>query len=290
MVAKLLDGKKTSQKYIENFKSQIETLKSKYKKIPTLAVILVGDSPASLIYVKNKQKRCAEIGITSELFHLSENTSEKELLNLISKLNKNKKINGILVQLPLPKHIDEFNVINAISPEKDVDGFHIVNKGLLSIGKNTQFIPCTPLGILKLLEEYKIKIEGKHTVILGRSNIVGKPMAELMLNQNATITICHSKTKNLKDITKTADILISAMGTKANMINANYIKPKAIIIDVAMIRDSKTNKLTGDIDFKSVSQKASFITPIPGGVGPMTIAMLMNNTIKAFIKQNKIKI
>ena len=289
MTAKLLDGKKTASKDIELFKETITNLKSKYKKVPTLAVILVGDNPASLIYVKNKQKRCDEIGINSLSIHLPNNTSETELLKTITKLNKDKKVNGILVQLPLPSHINEFTVINAIAPEKDVDGFNIINKGLLSTTHNSNFIPCTPLGILKLLENYKIKIDGKNVVILGRSNIVGKPMAELMLAKNATITICHSHTKYLKKITKTADILISAIGTKANQITASYIKPKACIVDVAMIRNEKTKKLTGDIDFKSVSKIASYITPIPGGVGPMTIAMLMNNTIKAFLIQNKIK-
>lgn len=289
MSAKLLDGKKTSAKYMESFKSLIENVKSKYKKVPSLTVILVGDNPASLIYVKNKQKRCEEIGITSNVIRLKKDTSQTELLKLISKLNKDKKVNGILVQLPLPSHINEDSVINAITPEKDVDGFNVINKGKLAIGDLSGLIPCTPFGILKLLQNYKIKIDGKNVVILGRSLIVGKPMAELMLQNNATVTLCHSHTKNLKEITKNADILISAMGTKSGIITASYVKPKCTVVDVAMIRNPKTNKLTGDVDFKSVSKVASHITPIPGGVGPMTIAMLINNTIKAFLTQNNIK-
>ncbi|MGN0929141.1 MAG: bifunctional methylenetetrahydrofolate dehydrogenase/methenyltetrahydrofolate cyclohydrolase FolD [Alphaproteobacteria bacterium] len=289
MSAKLLDGKKTSLKYMESFKSLIEKVKLKYKKVPLLTVVLVGENPASLIYVKNKRKRCAEIGIKSEVIHLSKDVSQKELLKIISKLNKNKKVNGILVQLPLPSHIDESSVINAVSPEKDVDGFNVVNKGKLAVGDVTGFIPCTPFGILKLLKHYKVKIEGKNVVILGRSLIVGKPMAELMLQNNATVTICHSRTKNLKEIAKNADIIISAMGVKAGMINASYVKEGCVVVDVAMIRNFETNKLAGDVDFKSVSKVASYITPVPGGVGPMTIAMLMGNTIKAFLTQNNIE-
>ena len=289
MSTKLLDGKKTSQKYLSSFKMIIDKLRAKYKKVPTLTVILVGNNPASLIYVKNKQKRCEETGIKSNLIHLDENISEKKLITIITKLNKDKKTNGILVQLPLPKHINEVAVINAIHPQKDVDGFTLENKGKLSTCDYSGFIPCTPLGILKLLQNHKVKIAGKNVVILGRSNIVGKPMAELMLQNDATVTVCHSKTKNLKAITKTADILISAMGVKANMITGDYVKDNCTIVDVAMIRNPKTNKLTGDVDFNTVSKKATFITPIPGGVGPMTIAMLMNNTIRAFLTQNNIK-
>lgn len=289
MSAKLLDGKKTSAKYMESFKSLIENLRAKYKKVPSLTVILVGENPASLIYVKNKQKRCAEIGIKSDVIRLSKDVSQKELLKIISKLNKDKKVNGILVQLPLPSYIDESSVINAISPEKDVDGFNVVNKGKLAVGDFTGLIPCTPFGILKMLKLYKIKTEGKNVVILGRSNIVGKPMAELMLQNNATVTVCHSRTKNLKAITKNADIIISAMGVKAGMIKASYVKEGCVVVDVAMIRNFETNKLAGDVDFKSVSKVASYITPVPGGVGPMTIAMLINNTIKAFLTQNNIE-
>ncbi|MBD5404974.1 bifunctional methylenetetrahydrofolate dehydrogenase/methenyltetrahydrofolate cyclohydrolase FolD [bacterium] len=289
MVAKLLDGKKTSAKYVESFKSLIERVKLKYKKVPKLTVILVGENPASLIYVKNKQKRCEEIGISSEVIRLKKDVSQKKLLEVISKLNKDKKVNGVLVQLPLPSHIDEEVIINAVSPEKDVDGFNVINKGKLFIGDKSGFIPCTPLGILKMLGNYKIKIDGKKVVVLGRSFIVGKPMAELMLQNNATVTICHSHTKNLKDITKSADILISAMGVKAGMIKSSYVKDGAVVVDVAMIRNPATNKLVGDVDFKSVSKIASYMTPVPGGVGPMTIAMLMNNTIKAFLTQNNIE-
>ena len=289
MVAKLLDGKKTSAKYVESFKSLIERVKLKYKKVPKLTVILVGENPASLIYVKNKQKRCEEIGISSEVIRLKKEVSQKKLLEVISKLNKDKKVNGVLVQLPLPSHIDEEIIINAVSPEKDVDGFNVINKGRLFVGDKAGFIPCTPLGILKMLQNYKIKVDGKKAVVLGRSFIVGKPMAELMLQNNATVTICHSHTKNLKYITKSADILISAMGVKAGMIKSSYVKEGAVVVDVAMIRNPATNKLVGDVDFKSVSKIASYMTPVPGGVGPMTIAMLMNNTIKAFLTQNNIE-
>ncbi len=287
MTAKLLDGKKTALFYTSKIKEEIEQLKTKYKKTPKLSVIMVGDDPASSIYVRNKEKKCKELAIESEIIKLNKDTKEDDLINLITKLNKDNKTTGILVQLPLPKQINETKIINTISPQKDVDGFTIINKGLLSTNNNPPLISCTPLGIIKLLEKYKIKIEGKHCVILGRSQIVGKPIAELLLQRNATITICHKKTKNLKSITKTADILISAMGTKANQINSSYIKDKAIVIDVAMIRN-KENKLTGDIDFKSVSKKASYITPVPGGIGPMTIAMLMYNTLEAFKNQNEI--
>lgn len=287
MTAKILDGKKTALFYTEKLKEEIKELKNKYKKDPKLAVILVGEDIASQIYVRNKEKKCKELGIESKIIKLPKNTKEEEIIKNIQELNENKEINGILVQLPLPKHINENKIINTISPEKDVDGFTIINKGYLATNNNKGLIPCTPLGIMKLLEKYKIKIEGKHCVIIGRSQIVGKPIGELLLEKNGTITICHSKTKKLKEITKSADILISAMGKKANKITGEYIKDKAIVIDVAMIRDEKTNKLTGDIEKKSASKKASYITPVPGGIGPMTIAMLMNNTIEAFKKQNE---
>lgn len=281
MTAKILDGKKTASQIRQGLKEEI----AKLQKKPSLKVILIGDNPSSLIYVKNKNKYASEVGIKSEVIHLPPSITENKLIEQINKLNNDKNVNGILVQLPLPKHINEFNVINSISPEKDVDGFTIQNKGLLSIG-TPQLLPCTPYGIMELLKRYKIKIAGKHAVVIGRSNIVGKPMAQLLLNNDATITICHSKTKNLKNITKTADILISAVG-KHNLVKGNFIKPGAIVIDVAMIRDEKNKKWSGDTDFKALSKKAKYITPVPGGIGPMTVAMLLKNTLTAYKLQNK---
>ena len=279
MTINIIDGKNTAKKIRENLKKEISLL----KKQPKLVVILIGNNSASEIYVKNKEKYANEVGIISEVIKLPNTTTENKVLSIIKKLNKNKKVNGILVQLPLPKQINEFNVINAISPDKDVDGFTIYNKGLLSLDK-PNLVPCTPLGIIELLKQYKVKIEGKKAVVIGRSNIVGKPMAQLLLKENATVTICHSKTKNLKDITNTADILISAVG-KPNLITKNHIKENAIVIDVAMNRDTKNNRWIGDVKFDEVSKKAKLITPVPGGVGPMTIAMLLQNTLKAYKNQ-----
>lgn len=281
MTAKIIDGKKTAQKIRSELKLEIQNLKIK----PELRVILVGNNPASQIYVKNKEKYASEVGIKSETIHLSEDITEEKLLKQIKKLNKDKHINGILVQLPLPSHINEFSVINAIAPEKDVDGFTIYNKGLLSIGKPA-LTPCTPLGIIELLKQYKIKIASKNAVVIGRSNIVGKPMAQLLLNEDATVTICHSKTKNLAEITSNADILISAVG-KPKFIGKKYVKKDATVIDVAMNRDTKNNRWVGDVDFDNVSKVAKFITPVPGGVGPMTIAMLLKNTVQAYKIQKK---
>ena len=281
MAFKLLNGKDVAKKIRNTLKSEIEKLKKK----PNLTVILVGNNPASLIYVKNKEKYANEVGMKSEVIKLPENTTEEKLLKLIKKLNKDKKVNGILVQLPLPKQINEFNIINAISPLKDVDGFTVENKGLLSIGK-PNLVPCTPLGILELLRFYNIKIEGKNVVVVGRSNIVGKPISQLLLNENATVTTCHSYTKNLKDITTKADILISAVG-KENLITKNHVKENSVVIDVAMIRDVKNNCWKGDVKFNEVAPKTKFITPVPGGIGPMTIAMLLQNTLTAYKKQNK---
>lgn len=281
MAFKLLNGKDVAKKIRNTLKSEIEKLKKK----PNLTVILVGNNPASLIYVKNKEKYANEVGMKSEVIKLPENTTEEKLLKLIKKLNKDKKVNGILVQLPLPKQINEFNIINAISPLKDVDGFTVENKGLLSIGK-PNFVPCTPLGILELLENYNIKIAGKNVVVVGRSNIVGKPISQLLLNENATVITCHSYTKNLKDITTKADILISAVG-KENLITKNHVKENSVVIDVAMIRDVKNNCWKGDVKFNEVAPKTKFITPVPGGIGPMTIAMLLQNTLTAYKKQNK---
>lgn len=281
MTAKIIDGKKTAQEIRSELKREIQNLKIK----PELRVILVGNNPASQIYVKNKEKYASEVGIKSETIRLPEDITEEKLLKQIKKLNKDKHINGILVQLPLPSHINEFSVINAIAPEKDVDGFTIYNKGLLSIGKPA-LTPCTPLGIIELLKQYKVNIASKNAVVIGRSNIVGKPMTQLLLNEDATVTICHSKTKNLAEITANADILISAVG-KPKFIGKKYVKKGATVIDVAMNRDTKNNRWVGDVDFDNVSKVAKFITPVPGGVGPMTIAMLLKNTVQAYKIQKK---
>jgi len=274
-VAHIIDGKKISTEIKDELKAKVELLKDQNITV-TLAVIQVGNNPASTVYVGNKKKACAYVGINSLSYELPEETSEDELLSLINELNQKDDINGILVQLPLPKHIDEDKVIRTISPSKDVDGFHPQSVGALSIGQEG-FISCTPAGIIELLNRSGITIEGKECVIVGRSNIVGKPMAMLMLRENATVTICHSRTKNLMEVTKRADILIVAIG-KTKLINKDYIKDGAVIIDVGMNRD-ENNKLCGDVDYDDVFQKASAITPVPGGVGPMTIAMLMKNCV-----------
>ncbi|MBQ1548616.1 MAG: bifunctional methylenetetrahydrofolate dehydrogenase/methenyltetrahydrofolate cyclohydrolase FolD [Lachnospiraceae bacterium] len=273
-MAELIDGKKISLLIKDEVKDHVSKLKEEGKE-KALAVILVGEDPASQVYVRNKKAGCEYVGIRSESYELPEDTSEEEILSLIDRLNADDKINGILVQLPLPKHIDEDKVLLRIDPKKDVDGFHPVNVGNLSIG-TPGFISCTPNGIIQLLKKSGINAEGKHCVIIGRSNIVGKPMANLMLRENATVTICHSKTVNLKEICKTADILIVAIG-RAKMVDASYVKPGAVVIDVGMDRD-ENGKLCGDVDFESVKDVAGYITPVPGGVGPMTIAMLLYNT------------
>ena len=272
---KLIDGKAISAQIKDELKEQVATLKEQGIEL-TLAVIQVGQDPASSVYVRNKKNACAYIGINSVAHELPEETTQEELLDLIDKLNKYEKINGILVQLPLPKHIDEDEVISAIAPSKDVDGFHPQNVGTLSIGKKG-FVSCTPAGIIQLLKRSNIDIEGKECVVLGRSNIVGKPMAMLLLRENGTVTVCHSKTKNLKEITKRADILIVALG-KPKFITKEYIKEGAVVIDVGIHRNSE-NKLCGDVDFDDVKDSVSAITPVPGGVGPITIAMLMYNCV-----------
>ena len=272
---KLIDGKAISAQIKDELKEQVATLKEQGIEL-TLAVIQVGQDPASSVYVRNKKNACAYIGINSVAHELPEETTQEELLDLIDKLNKYEKINGILVQLPLPKHIDEDEVISAIAPSKDVDGFHPQNVGTLSIGKKG-FVSCTPAGIIQLLKRSNIDIEGKECIVLGRSNIVGKPMAMLLLRENGTVTVCHSKTKNLKEITKRADILIVALG-KPKFITKEYIKEGAVVIDVGIHRNSE-NKLCGDVDFDDVKDSVSAITPVPGGVGPMTIAMLMYNCV-----------
>ncbi len=276
-MAYLIDGKKISAEIKDELKEKVAVLKSQGKEI-VLAVIQVGTNPASTVYVNNKKKACAYVGIRSLAFELPETVSEDELLALVRELNVNTEVNGILVQLPLPKHINEDKVIMTISPDKDVDGFHPQNVGNLSIGRKG-FVSCTPAGIIQLLKRSNIAIEGKECVIVGRSNIVGKPMAMLLIQENGTVTISHSRTRNLKEVTKRADILIAAIG-KPKFFNAEYIKEGAVVIDVGMNRD-ENDKLCGDVDFDSASTVASAITPVPGGVGPMTIAMLMTNCVEA---------
>lgn len=280
---KLLDGKEVASKVRLNLKEEVTKLKEE-NIFPKLAVIMVGNDSASQIYVRNKSKACEEIGIEFEEFLLDENTSQEELLNLIDNLNGKEDVNGILLQSPIPKNLDINEAFRRISPEKDVDGFNPVNVGRLSLGQNG-FVSCTPSGVIKILEEYNIDIEGKNAVVLGRSNIVGKPMSQCLLNKNATVTICHSKTQNIENITKNADILVAAIG-KREFVKEDMVKEGAVVIDVGINRD-EDGKLKGDVDFENVSKKASYITPVPGGVGPMTVAMLMNNVVKAAKEQNK---
>lgn len=279
----IIDGKAVSAQLKEEIKRKTEQLIKKGVK-PSLAVIIVGNDPASAIYVKNKEKACELVGFYSEKIELPDNTTQENLLEIIEKLNSRADINGILCQLPLPKHIDEKAVINAISPKKDVDAFHPENVGHIMVG-DYDLLPCTPAGIMELLRATNTEIEGKNCVVIGRSNIVGKPMSMLLLHANGTVTVCHSRTKNLSEITKTADILVAAVG-KANFVTADMVKPGAVVIDVGMNRTE--NGLKGDVDFESVEKKASAITPVPGGVGPMTIAVLMKNTLTAALKQNGI--
>lgn len=276
-MAKIISGKEISGIIKDELKEKV----AKDKLDVTLAVILVGNDPASSVYVKNKKKACEYIGIRSLSYELEESTSQEELLDLIKELNQREDVQGILVQLPLPKHIDEDLVIHTISPAKDVDGFHPQSVGALSIGQKG-FVSCTPAGVVQLLKRSHIDIEGKECVIVGRSNIVGKPMAMLMLRENATVTICHSRTKDLKEVTKRADILIVAIG-KPKFITADYVKKGAVVIDVGIHR-GEDGKLCGDVDFDSVEPLCEAITPVPGGVGPMTIAMLMNNLVESIEK------
>ena len=276
-MAIILDGKALSEKIRSDLKLQVDSLKEK-GIIPKLAVIMVGDDSASKIYVRNKSKACEKVGIEFEEYLYDSSLKEEELLNLIKKLNNDSSVHGILLQSPVPKHINIQKAFQTISPEKDVDGFNAYNVGKLAIGEET-FISCTPFGIMKFFEEYNINIEGKHAVILGRSNIVGKPMIQCMLNKNATVTVCHSKTKNLSEITKKADIIICAIG-KPKFLKADMVKDEVIVIDVGINRD-ENGKICGDTDFEELSKKASYITPVPGGVGPMTITMLLNNVVKA---------
>lgn len=282
-MAKILSGKEVSARIKSELKTEVEKLKQN-GIFPGLAVIIVGDDPASRVYVNSKKKACEELGIYSEEHALPKETSEEELISLVRCLNEKKEINGILVQLPLPKHINEENIINAIDPKKDVDAFHPVNVGKIMIG-NYDFVPCTPAGVMELIHESGIEISGKECVIIGRSNIVGKPQAMLLLHENGTVTICHSRTKNLKETVKRADIVVAAVG-KPNFITGDMIKDGAVVIDVGINRIAE-KKLVGDVDFDSALQKVSAITPVPGGVGPMTIAMLMKNTVRAAVIQSK---
>ncbi len=290
----IIDGKKIAAEIRLELKHEVERLRNEYGRAPGLAAVLVGDNPASQVYVRMKHKACEEIGIYSEVINLSSETTQDELLLKIDELNNNPKIDGILVQLPLPDHIDEDKIIEAISPFKDVDGFHPVNVGNLVIGKDT-FYPCTPYGIMELIKRYNIETKGKHVVVVGRSNIVGKPIANMLLQKregaNANVTVCHSAAKDVKVYTKEADILIAAIG-RANFITAEHLKEDAVVIDVGINRvedptAKKGYRIVGDVDFENVASKVSFITPVPGGVGPMTIAMLMKNTVESFNKQIK---
>ena len=279
----IIDGKELARKTREKLKIECDNLK-KEGILSKLAVIMVGDDKASQIYVKNKSKACQEIGIEFEEYFLGNDIKQEELIELIQKLNLDKSINGILLQSPIPKSLDINEAFRIILPEKDVDGFNPINVGKLCLNQET-FVSCTPYGIMKMFEEYDIDLTGKNVTILGRSNIVGKPLIQCCLNKNATVTVCHSKTKDLKEHTKNADIVISAIG-KAKFVTADMIKDGAVVIDVGINRD-ESGKIVGDVDFENVSSKASYITPVPGGVGPMTIAMLMNNVIKATKLQNK---
>ena len=277
-MAVIIDGKAVSAKLREEIKNESAAFEQKTGVKPGLAVIIVGEDPASQIYVRNKAKACDEVGFYSEVHRLAENTTEEQLLELVHSLNKNEKIHGILVQSPLPRHLDEALIVNNIDYNKDVDAFHPVNVGKIMIG-DYNFLPCTPAGVMELLKAYDIDVTGKEVAVVGRSNIVGKPQAMLMLHSNATVTICHSRTKNLDEVLRRADVVVMAIG-KAKFLKADMIKEGAVVIDVGMDRD-ENGKLCGDVDFDGCCDKASFITPVPGGVGPMTITMLMKNTLTA---------
>lgn len=276
-MAEIIDGKELAKKVRKELKKDVEALKAKGIN-PKLAVIMVGNDPGSTVYVRNKSKACEKVGIEFEEFLFDEKTEEAELLDLIDKLNADDSVHGILLQCPVPKHIDVNKAFRRISPNKDVDGFNPINVGNLTIGEDA-FISCTPYGVVKMFEEYNIETEGKRAVILGRSNIVGKPMIQCMLNKNSTVTVCHSRTQNIGEVIKEADIVIAAIG-KPNFVKADMVKDGAVVIDVGINR-LEDGTITGDVDYENVAPKASFITPVPGGVGPMTIAMLLNNVVKA---------
>ncbi|HCA05279.1 MAG TPA: bifunctional methylenetetrahydrofolate dehydrogenase/methenyltetrahydrofolate cyclohydrolase FolD [Ruminococcaceae bacterium] len=281
----IIDGKKVSAEVKEKVRLETLDLIEKHGVTPGLAVVIVGDDPASRVYVNNKKKACDFVGFKSEEYALPASTTQEELLALVDTLNEKTDINGILVQLPLPKHLDDKAVIERISPQKDVDAFHAVNVGKIMLGEY-DFLPCTPAGVMEMLHYYDISVEGKECVVIGRSNIVGKPMGMLLLHKNGTVTICHSRTKNLKEVCLRADILVAAVGIP-KFVKADMVKQGAVVIDVGMDRD-ENGKLCGDVDFENVKDKCSYITPVPGGVGPMTIATLMKNTIKACKLQNGI--
>lgn len=284
-MANIIDGKAVSAQVKEKIRVETEKLKAQGVEIG-LAVVIVGNDPASQVYVRNKEKACETVGFNSFKYALPEETTEEELLALVDKLNNDDKVDGILVQLPLPKHLDDKIIINNIRPDKDVDAFHPVNVGKIMIGEYS-FLPCTPAGVMELIKSTGTDITGKQCVVIGRSNIVGKPMAMLLLHKNGTVTICHSKTKDLAQVCAQADILVAAVG-RAKMVTAEYVKEGAVVIDVGMNRD-ENGKLCGDVDFESVKDKAGFITPVPGGVGPMTIAMLMQNTLTAGKEHHGVK-
>lgn len=277
VTATIIDGKKVANELKDALRGEVQSLTAAGVR-PGLAVVLVGEDPASQVYVRNKEKACTDLGIYSEVHRLSEKTTQDELLELIATLNENGRIHGILVQMPVPKQIDEKAVIDAISPLKDVDGFHPINVGNLLIG-DSGFVPCTPAGVIEMMRAYDISVAGKRAAVIGRSNIVGKPMAALLIREDATVTVCHSRTANLPEVTREADVVIAAVG-RAEMVGPEYIKPGAVVIDVGMNR-LPDGKLVGDVDFEAVKEIASAITPVPGGVGRMTIAMLMKNTVEA---------
>lgn len=277
MTAQVINGKELATIFRKGFKQEVDALKEK-GVTPQITVVLIGNDPASQSYVRGKEKAAKEVGIESQIIYLEETTTQDELLKVVEELNENDTVHGILVQLPLPTHFDDQKVIEAINPLKDVDGFHPINIGRMIVGQDA-FLPCTPFGIVMMLKSRKIQIEGQHVVVIGRSNIVGKPMGQLLLNENATVTYCHSKTKDLKAMTNMADILIVAVG-KEHVIDATYVKEGATVIDVGVNR-TEEGSLTGDVDFDDVKEKAAYITPVPQGVGPMTITMLLGNTIKA---------
>ena len=280
-MTELIDGKALSQKMQAELGRKVERLKEQHGIIPGLAVILVGDNPASQVYVRNKERSALEAGFKSETLRLSESISQEELIDIIHQYNEDKSIHGILVQLPLPQHINDKKIILAIDPKKDVDGFHPMNTGHLWSGR-PMMVPCTPAGIIEMFREYHVDLEGKHAVIIGRSNIVGKPMAQLLLDKNATVTLTHSRTRNLSEVTKEADILIVAIG-QGHFVTKDFVKEGAVVIDVGMNRD-ENGKLIGDVVFEQVAEVASMITPVPGGVGPMTITMLLEQTYQAALR------
>lgn len=291
MTATLIDGKAHSARLRETIRQQVSMLKEKHGITPGLAVVLVGEDPASQVYVRNKGKQTVEVGMNSYEFTLPASVSQEELLAKVQELNKNPEVNGILVQLPLPKHIDERSIINAIDPAKDVDGFHVINAGLLATGQDA-IVPCTPMGCLILLKNEINNLTGKHAIVIGRSNIVGKPMAQLLLKENCTVTIAHSRTKDLEAECRRADIVVAAVGVD-RIVRGEWIKPGAVVIDVGINRITNgdgTSKLVGDVDFNEVSRKAGAITPVPGGVGPMTIACLLKNTLEVTCRQRGIPV